>query len=314
MEDQIPLLFNHGSYDHDVLKTLCDKSSEYLGLSGSFSGRVVLLKPNLISGRAKPLACTDARFVKAIAEWFVDKGARVLIGDSPAFGSGEQVLNKQGIADAIKALPVEIIEFKNSREHYLSHDVKVGISEQVLSCDLLVNLPRIKAHSQMYVTIAVKNFYGIVCGMQKAMCHMRNGSSHLKFADLMLDLTSIVPESVSIVDGIDIMHKQGPVNGELLKWGCFCAGKDPVAVDTALLAALQLEHKQCPVWLAADRRDLPGSRIDNCCFPHLSPDKFFGSGFVAPSLLNPVPFNPFRFMVSSFRRAIGGMSRGVGIH
>ena len=305
MNDKIPIVVGR-SRDYDVgrIKEFCDQAAPHLGLPESMHGTAVLLKPNLISSRASKLACSEARFVRGVAEWFVDQGARLSIGDSPSFGSAAQVLKKMGIEAELEGLDVAIVEFKTPKEQRLTHGVKVGIAEEALGCDLLVNLPRIKAHNQMYVTIAVKNLFGIVCGMRKAMCHMKNGLSHRKFGDLMLDLTTLLPQSVSLVDGIQAMNKRGPINGELLDLGCLCAGKDPVAVDTLLLSLLELDVKKCPVWRAAAARAFPGAGIDAIECLGVPPESFAGSGFQAPSILNPVPFNPFRFMISSFRRAM----------
>jgi uncharacterized protein (DUF362 family) len=161
----------------------------------------------------------------------------------------------------------------------------------------------------MYVTLAVKNMFGIVCGMRKAVRHMQNGLSHRKFGDLMIDLCHTVPHSVSLIDGIDVMHKTGPIKGELLHVGCVGAAKDPVALDTALLAALELDHRKSPVWRAAHQRNLPGADVEICDFIRERPERFFGSGFQAPSILNPVPFNPLRFMYSSFRRMVASNQR-----
>ena len=53
-------------------------------------GSKVLLKPNLVAaGRPADLACTHPEFVAAVAQWFVDHGAKVAVGDSPATGSFE---------------------------------------------------------------------------------------------------------------------------------------------------------------------------------------------------------------------------------
>lgn len=305
MADKIPIVVGKSpSYEVARIKAFCDQAAPHLGIAGGLHGKGVLLKPNLISSRASKLACTEARFIRGVAEWFVDHGARLSIGDSPSFGSAAQVIKKMGIDTELEGLDVDIVEFKTPKEHQLTHGVKVGISEEALSCDLLVNLPRIKAHNQMYVTIAVKNHFGLVCGMRKAMCHMKNGLSHRKFGDLMLDLTTVLPHSVTLVDGVMAMNKRGPINGELLELGCLCAGKDPVAVDTLLLSLLELKPHKCPVWRAAAARDFPGARIEALhCFG-VSPESFTGSGFQAPSILNPVPFNPFRFLNSSLRRAM----------
>ncbi len=301
--DNIPIVLGRcRSYEHQQIKGFCDEAAAHLGLPTHFHGSTILLKPNLISSLAPQLACSDGRFVRAVAEWFVDKGARLRIGDSPSFGSAAQVLVKKGIAAELVGLDVEIIEFLTPKEYQLTHGVTVGVSEEALACDLLVNLPRVKAHNQMYVTLAVKNMFGIVCGMRKAMCHMKNGLSHKKFADLMLDLGSLVPNHVTLIDGIESMSKRGPINGEMLHLGLLGAGRDPVALDTLLLSALELDHRQCPVWRAADAREFPGARRQSIdCFGEQL-EAFRGLNFQVPSILNPVPFNPFRFLKNSLRR------------
>lgn len=310
MSEPIPVVLDAcDSYDPLRLKQFCEDAAGALGIGDRLAGSPVLLKPNLISSRASKLACSDGRFIRAVAEWFIDNGARVRIGDSPSFGSASQVMAKHGILDHLRGLDVDIIEFKSVRELSVTHGVRVGVSGEVLDCDVLVNLQRVKAHSQMYVTLAVKNMFGIVCGMRKAMHHMKNGLSHVKFGDLMIDLCHAVPHSVSFIDGIDAMHKSGPINGERLHVGCVGAAKDPVALDTALLAALELDRRKCPVWRAAQARNLAGSDVSRCAFIRERPERFFGTGFQAPLILNPVPFNPLRFMRSSFRRMMAAARR-----
>jgi uncharacterized protein (DUF362 family) len=100
------------------------------------------------------------------------------------------------------------------------------------------------------------------------------------------------------------MSSRGPIKGELLELGCLCAGIDPVAVDTLLLELLELDKNRCPVWRAAKARGCAGASIETLECIGERPASFSGSGFRAPLLLNPVPFNPFRFMNSSLRRAM----------
>jgi len=303
MSERIPIVLESiDSYDTEKLKRFFDVASGALGFDRGLSGATVLLKPNLISARAPRLACSDGRYIRAAAEWFIDHGARVKLGDSPAFGSAAQVLQKQGITAQLHGLDVDLCEFTPGNPLQFSHGVKAALAREALDCDLLVNLPRVKAHSQMYVTIAVKNMFGIVCGMRKAVLHMKNGLSHRKFGDLMIDLSGAVGRSVTLVDGIETMHRTGPVNGESLEVGCVGAAADPVALDTALLSVLELESKRSPVWRAAEARGLPGADISCCDFVREAPARFRGSGFEAPKILNPVPFNPLRFLYSSLRR------------
>jgi uncharacterized protein (DUF362 family) len=280
-----------------------------LGLPSSFSGKTVLLKPNLISATAPALACTHAEFVAAVASWFLDRGARVRIGDSPAFGTAVRTMQQHGIVEAVKGMNVELIDFNTPVERRLACGLTVTVAAEGLDCDLLVNLPKIKAHNQMYVTFSVKNVFGIILGMRKAMLHMREGASHRRFADIILDLLDLLPPHLALADGIVAMHREGPVGGEPLSLGCVAGAVDMVALDTALLALLELDPGCSPLWLAAAARKMPGASLADMVFPALTPAAFAGSGFVAPAELNGIRFNPLRFLRGVLRRFTLAISR-----
>lgn len=268
------------------------------------SGARVLLKPNLISASSPALSCTHAGLVAAVAAWFLDHGCRVAIGDSPAFGSAMHVIGQQGIARAIRGMDVQIVEFTSVVHRRLPGGVSVGVAAEALDCDLLVNLPKIKAHDQMYVTMAVKNIFGIVKGARKSWFHMRYGGSHMEFARIVLDLHALLPENITIADGIEVMHRHGPMHGEPLALGCLAGSRSAMALDTAMLALLELEPGRSPLWRVARERDLPGAQLCGIEFPLLAPSAFSGSAFVAPEILNPVRFRPVRYLFNSLKRAV----------
>ena len=162
------ILARSESYDKEAIKQCIDSGAGLLGLKRRFNGTRVLLKPNLISARAPALACTDGRFICAAAEWFLDCGAQVALGDSPAFGSAASVLRRHGIDRALAHLNVTFLPFRTARQIKLSNGVSIGVAEDALGCDFFVNLPKIKAHNQMYITAGVKNLFGIVVGMRKS--------------------------------------------------------------------------------------------------------------------------------------------------
>ncbi len=284
------------SYGRSALQELVEDMADGLGLSPSFAGRTVLLKPNLISAQAPALACTHAEFIRAVAAVFVERGARVRVGDSPAFGSAARAMGQHGIARALAGMNVEIIEFARPVQKVLACGLQIAVARESLECDLLVNLPKIKAHNQMYVTLSVKNIFGIVLGMRKAMLHMTQGNSHRRFAALILDLLDILPSQVVFADGVEVMHREGPIHGEKLCLGCLAGAADPVALDTALLRLLELDSRQSPLWQEARARNLSGSRPGELLYPALLPQAFAGSGFVAPKVLDGIRFNPVRFV------------------
>ncbi len=291
-------------YDKAAISAIVDNALMRLGRTGSLHGQVVLLKPNLISGSGPSLACTHPDFVAGVAACFIDRGAKILLGDSPALGSAAKVSEKQGIIKAIKGMNVKIVDFSTPVPKRLAGGLTVTLAREALECDLFVGLPKVKAHNQMYVTLAVKNLFGIVKGVNKAMLHMVHGSTHHGFAEIILDLLDLLPPQMHLADGIIAMHRSGPLDGEPLPLYCVAAANSAVAMDTALLNVLQLNPRRSPLWKAAAARLLVGSDPASISYPGLSPEDFQGSGFLAPSELNPVRFNPLRFIGGMMKRAM----------
>jgi uncharacterized protein (DUF362 family) len=267
------------------------------------SGTRVLLKPNLLSGRStEHLACTHPEFVAAVAQWFVDKGAYVSIGDSPAFGTAQGVMRATGIEKALGKLPVKQTNFDRFTSVRLAGGVKVNIASAALECDMLINLPRVKAHSQLFMTLAVKNYFGTVVGFQKPMWHLRYGDREDRFASHLIDLLEVLPPGMTFIDGIVAMHETGPLSGLPYSLGLVGGALNPVAVDTALLGILKLDHEKSPVWQECAKRGLTGSDPDMLDFPLLKPAEFKADNFKVPSILKPVSFNPLRMVVSGCKR------------
>lgn len=298
------------SYERRFLEPVLARIMPHSGVLNLSPGSRVLLKPNLISAMAPPLACTHAGFIAAVASWFLDHGCRVVVGDSPAFGSALKVAERQGIVRALRGMNVPVVEFATACRRCLPCGITVGVAAEAFDCDLLVNLPKIKAHDQMYVTMAVKNFFGIVMGMRKPWLHMRYGDSPLVFARLILQLQGLLPKMITIADGIEVMHRRGPMHGESLALGCVACSPSAVALDTAMLALLELDPGRSPLWRAAVEDGLPETRISGVEFPLLEPGAFSGSGFVAPEVLSPIRFRPLRYVMNSMRRAVLVLRRG----
>lgn len=279
-----------------------DSIVNHLDLPVSLRGLRVLLKPNLISSRGPGLACTHPVFLAAVALWFHEQGAKLSVGDSPAFGTTSSVMARQGMTAMLASLPVKRIHFQTPVARQLDCGVTVDIAAEALECDLLVNLPKLKAHGQMYLTGAVKNFFGLVVGMRKAMIHMRQGASHRQFAEVVLALHQLLPAHLSLVDGVEAMHRSGPLDGDLLKLGCLGGSQCPVALDTGLLELLELDRCRSPLWLIAMEHGYQGARPEEIRYPMLVPADFQGSGFVAPEALKPIRFNPLRLLAGAVRR------------
>ncbi|MBC8208700.1 MAG: DUF362 domain-containing protein [Desulfobulbaceae bacterium] len=302
---KIPVIIERcSSYKPDQLLPEVDRVLASLDWPVSLRGARIMLKPNLISARAPALACTRAEFVAAAAVWFLEHGCRVAVGDSPALGRARTVMEEHGILQALSGMDIDVVDFVTPRRCELARGVRVSVAAEALDCDLLVNLPKVKAHDQLYVTLAVKNLFGLVLGARKPWLHMRHGGTHACFAEILLSLVDLLPKQVVLADGVQVMTGHGPMWGTPFDLHCLAASVSPVALDTALLDLLELDPDRCPVHQAARRQGVPGSALQDLVFPRGAPAHFFGSGFEAPKRLVPVRFNPLRFMLGSLKRVV----------
>ena len=231
------------NYQQDSLLSLVDQLMTVCDYSIS-PGSVVLLKPNLVAA-AKPndLACTNANFVAAVASWCLEQGAKVRVGDSPAMVSGQKVMAICGYQESLQGLGVEVAPFVRMTEVLLPCGIRVKIAVDALECDYFINLPKVKCHAQVGLTLALKNYFGIVVGWRKAYAHLAyGGAKGHRFVEMILDLPQLISNKFNIVDGIMAMHRKGPTGGESFPLGLVFACADSYALDLAI--AETLGHKR----------------------------------------------------------------------
>jgi len=273
-------------------------------------GTKVLVKPNLVAPYNTDLACTDAAVVRAACLYLIDLGAKVALGDSPAFATGKIVAGRAGIITAVKGLPVEFAGFRRVTRIPLPHGGHAGVAADALETDLILNLPKFKAHDQMRLTLGVKNYFGCLVGFRKALAHRVHGDCMERFAALILELMRALPPSHTLLDGIAAMHVSGPARGKAYPAAMLAASASAVALDTAIYTKFGLTPADVPLWREAQRRNLPGSTPGEIVFPRLSPDDFDLSGFVLPSELSELTFRPGRLikgrLKSLYLRLTGG--------
>ena len=288
------------SYEKEALSIHIDMLCQALGFSMGFGDRV-LLKPNLVSASGhQGGAVTHPGFVAAVASWCLDQGAQVSIGDSPAFGSAVHVMERFGFSEALRGLPVLLINFRKRNKVKTENGFSPVLAGEINDYDYLINLPKVKAHSQLRLTMAVKNYFGVVLSWRKAFAHMQHGNQH--FVKLLIDLLDMVPQGISIVDGICAMHKRGPVDGEPFDLSLIGASLNPVALDTALMDILGIAPEVSPLWKESHARGRCGCDINELIFPLSQPTDLAVQGFEVPGELSPIRFQVHSFMFNSIKK------------
>lgn len=259
------------TYENHVLRPLIFEMMEAMGGAGIHKNSRVLIKPNLLAP-AKPQQAilTHPAIIRFVAEYVLEKKARPLIADSPAIGSFESILGRNGIRDALRGLDCECRPFQNS----INVDVgepfgAIAIAEEAVRADVIVNLAKLKTHSQMLLTLAVKNLFGCIVGYRKPEWHMRAGVDRQMFARLLVRIARTLRPSFNILDGILALEGDGPGRGGLPKEaGLLMAGHDPFAVDLAVCRMLGLDPGQVPLLkAAAEEGGLPSEPEIDGTFP-----------------------------------------------
>jgi len=182
------------SYDREEVQDAVDRAVDLLGGMGRFvkPGDRVLLKPNLLSARPPDRrVTTDPSVVRAVARRVQQAGGRPVIGDSPALGSFKRVARKTGMADVAQDMGIDIIELNNPTRVPLPPGAlhkTLEVASGALEADVVINLPKLKTHSQMLLTLGVKNLFGTVVAQRKAEWHYMTGVNRDTFASLHLDI------------------------------------------------------------------------------------------------------------------------------
>ncbi len=282
---------------HEYESTLLDAAVGVLLEEAGYRpspGRSVLVKPNLVNSANAAVSCTNALVVRTVCERLLEGGEKVMVADSPAFGPASQVARAAGLSKAIAPLGLKVVGLKKPRKTMLPCGIEVGLSAQALDTDLIINLPRLKAHIQMRLTGAVKNLFGCVVGFRKAFAHNRLGEKGALFREMIMDLPGALPPIITLMDAIRPMHRTGPVKGPAFDLGMLAASDNEVAVDTTAYMVLGATPASVPLWQEAVRRGLPGSDPADIDYPLENLTHFDAEGFVIPKKLDPVRFDPLR--------------------
>ncbi len=279
------------NYDRQGLKKYIAHLVEATGFHVP-TGMQLLLKPNLVTATCHhDLACTHPEFVAAVAEYFIDRGAVVRVGDSPATGGGLRAMDICGMAESLAGLPVEMVEFAETETKVLPSGIRVHIARHALECDALINLAKVKAHCQVRLTLAVKNYFGVVKGWHKAMAHqLHGGNGGEKFTALLVELPELLPAGLSMADGILAMHETGPMDGKEFALGLLGCSADAHAMDTTFLQLLNVDKQSCPLWQEGARRGLAGTQQEMLSFPLACPEEMLVTNFRVPPILAPTRF------------------------
>jgi len=224
------------SYSIDKIELFIHEALSIIDKKGSLfsTGQKVLLKPNLLRGFS-PEHCvtTHPKVIEAMCRVLKDYSiGQITISDSPALGSLQAVASKAGYDYLKSKYDVKITPLTNpvpfENEEGIPH---LKIAGCLRNFDHIINMPKVKSHCQMGMTLAIKNLFGLIIGKRKPVLHCLVKNDKIKFGKMLIDIAHHVNPCLTIADGIEAMQGQGPIHGSPYPLGVLAASNDMTALD-----------------------------------------------------------------------------------
>ena len=209
-------------------------------------GDIVALKPNVVTGRVlKPGVITDKRIVEAMIMMCQKVGAaKVLVVEGSGYFTPTDVaLEKSGIKAAAEALGAIVVDVDKDKlvdvpvPRHLILD-KISVSKAFIDADVRINLPVMKTHDQLLVTLGVKNLKGVIPKPWKRNFHK------MGVVKAIVDLSRIVPIDLTVLDAINAMEGLGPSFGDIVPLNTVMASKDLWSLDLAASRVMGFELEE----------------------------------------------------------------------
>jgi uncharacterized protein (DUF362 family) len=292
------------SYELQNLRSSIEMLLEPLGGMKAYvkQGDRVLLKPNLLTGSRPTKECiTRPEIVYCVAQLVKEAGGKPFLGDSPAFGSAKGVAKANGYLPLLEALDIPIVEFHGKRYQTASKNFEhLRLSKEAMDADVIINLPKIKSHMQLTLTMGVKNLFGCVPGKMKAWWHMEAGKDANRFGEMLVETARAIEPNLTIIDGIIGHEGNGPSGGEPRELRVLGASNHVFALDRAIVEILNVDPKDVPTLAAQSRLNLC-SELAEIEFPLQHPRELQITDWRLPDNLMPIDFGLPRVVRSTFK-------------
>jgi len=292
------------SYGTQVLRQSLEAVVAPLGGISAFvkRGDRVLLKPNLLTGARPTKECTTRpELVACVAQMVQDVGGQPFLGDSPAFGSAKGVVKANGCLPLLEELGVPVVELHGQRYPTQGGEFnRLLLSKEVMDADVIINLPKVKSHVQLTLTLGVKNLFGCVPGKMKAWWHMEAGKDRDRFGTMLVETARTINPDLTLLDGIIGHEGRGPSGGEPRQLGILGASPQVFALDRAVVELLGVNPGDVPTVDQSIRLGLCPD-LNEIHFPQATPKELKVTDWRLPDELIPIDFGLPRVMKSTFR-------------
>ncbi len=260
----------HSSDPYSATRRAVEASGEWP--AATISGRTVVIKPNLVSGRrAETGVTTDPQVVRAIVDLALEAGAgKVLIvehgsvdGKFVACGYGffnnydssgrVELMDLSGQAATLQPVPDGGMAYSS-----------IYMPQLLLQDDVVyVSVAKLKTHVDAMATLAMKNAFGLppIKPYQDSWIEGRFAMHKRSVSQTIVDLNLVRPIDFAVVDGIWGLEGNGPLFGTAVRMDTVLAGRNALAVDRVGLEMMRIPQDSVQHLEYAARRGLGPATI-----------------------------------------------------
>lgn len=254
-------------YNRDTVFNAVHEILEMFGGIGYFVKRNqnVLLKPNMLSAKEPEMGITTHPiFLEAVCREVQSVGGRVWIGDSPsgAIKGVKRYWENTGFLEVAERTGAKLINFEvGGIEIRKVGEERYHLARAVFEADVVINLPKFKTHGFSLFTGAIKNLFGTLPGLQKAILHKLYPHPR-NFSRNLVNIYSVVPVALHLMDGVLGMAGNGPATGELKNVGLILCSADGVALDAVASHIMGFKENEIDAICLAMERGLGEGKLE----------------------------------------------------
>lgn len=218
-------------------------------------GDTVFIKPNLISPKTYETgAITNPALVSAVIDLARETGAKhIIVGEGSAVGYDTREAFKISGLEKLTEKGVKLVDLKRDEFQWIviPNGVllkRLRIPRTVLESNVIINLPVMKTHDALPVTLGLKNMKGVIHESDKKRFHKWG------LEQAIVDLNKAVLPELTILDGTIAMEGLGPNSGTPVGLGLLMASTDTVALDSVASAVMGFDPKDiCYIQMAQEQ-------------------------------------------------------------
>lgn len=296
------------SYEAGVCRAALEQVLAPLGgLDWVTPGMKIAMKVNLVAAlRPEQAATTNPVLLCELTKMLVERGADVVLGDSPGGVYNAAYLNHVYDTTGMRACEEAGASLNQNfaQKHGENPGAKQAKTFQYTAwlddADAIIDFCKLKTHGQMGMTCAVKNFFGTIPGTMKPEYHYKYVNSD-DFANMLVDLYEYFQPRLCICDAVIGMEGNGPTMGKPRHIGALLASTSGHLLDLAGAKLLGYQPTEIPTLAAAIERGI--------CVPSL--DQVVVAGDLDAFVLSNVQKTPAQQTVYSITGVDNLLARAV---